>query len=187
MTQTLWQQTTGGGFDFTENATLAMVSYVQNGNAFSNINYLSDYISSQLVTFRNSDHDTPPLSESPKNFPLVYVQTTPVRKRGNRGEHQVDCQTRLIVWTSRPNPYTSLQEVHQCMSVSGALASILKQTILDGNASDWSAFYSNTYPTEALSRVTGTAPYIETDTTGLPSGRVRVTLTVAWSHSEMVT
>ncbi len=136
------------------------------------------------VTYRASDFEGPPPGESPHNYPLVYLRTTPLRKRGNKGELQVDCQTELFIWTNKPNPQSSMS---QLVSVLGALASMLKQTVLDGSATAWSATYSNAYPDRTLNRVTSTPPYFEKDSQGNPTGRAWGKLTVAWAHSELVT
>lgn len=181
MTQVKFQETTAAAFDFVADATAALIDFLASSNANENLNSLGDYFSAAGVMFRASTFDEPSPNESPKNYPLAYIKSTPVRVTTNSKALWIHGQSIISVWVSRPNP---VEAGPACAAVAGAIASKCLQAILDGNATDWSQFYSNDYPDPVVNRVSATGVNLETDSQGMLTGRASTKLTMFWSHNE---
>lgn len=185
MTQVLYQDSAQ---TFVLQANNAIIEFLTNGNANDNLNFLSDFLSSTGIVFRERREERPMLSET--NYPLAYVDTTDERTPySSAASLHVKCRTRIIVWDSQ----ASIDDaVNRLRAVAGAITSMLNQTIWDQNGVlvnqfDWSKFYSNQYPEETVNEVRWDTPVIELDSEGKPTGRAHVVINAIWFHHEVMT
>ena len=177
----------GTGFPFLREADTALAAYLTTANAQSRLGNLVTYLGAvgqAGITVRAHRYeDEFILSESPTSFPLVYIASWIANIRDfGAASFTPTVNTRLTVWTHQPNIQDSIP---QCVAVCGALASLLKQTLFDGSATEWSTFYSNAYPERTVNNVTMEgAPILvrnrEGSLTSIARGRVLTT----WWHKE---
>ena len=188
MTQVYFQDgspSAGTAFDFLAEANSALISYITSVNVNANIDNLRDYLVSINLTIRDRKERNPMLAESPSNYPICYVDSVAERApKVNKGAIHVHGKSTLTIWDSQPNPSDA---VARCVAASGAIASMLKQTVFDSSATDWSQWYSNTYLDPTVNAITAEAPVIETNDQGEVTGRAKVVLSVAWYHFETLT
>jgi hypothetical protein len=180
MTQILYQDNAAA---FAHQATAELISFLTSSNAASNINYLSDFLQSFPITTRDTALGEEIGSESPGSYPLVHFNSTTKRiiATNARGIH-VEGETDIVVIDSQPKP---IDASTRCVAVAGAIASAIKQTMFDENASDWSRFYSGAYPNGiVVNQVTCPGPPVMESEDGLFTGAVRYLMTAHWVHFE---
>lgn len=184
MPQTSYSQagTAPIAYDYLKDADEAIKTYLTTTNATATLDSLYDFLT--VATFRTRAEEQPVVLEGPGRYPLVYLLSTagmPVQKGKSL---VVPMATRLTVWSSQGNPVDSCAE---CAAIAGAIASMLKQTLHDGSATDWSTFYSNHYEDESPNNVRAVQePRLEANAQGAQTALAKAVLEASWFHYEEV-
>lgn len=180
MVQTNYLEASGLAFNFLSDADGALASFLGSDNSYKPLSSL--YAALSGSTFRTRA-DKAPAQESPSNFPLVYLFSTAQMPIQRGRSVVVPVLTRLTTWTSQPHPADSLL---QCAEVAAAVAMMIRLTVHDGDASDWSSFYSNHHH-EHINRVRAVQePRLEVNAQGSQSGLCKAINEASWYHYEEV-
>jgi len=181
VTQVLFQEATAGTYEAIAAANDSIIEFLTTANASANLANCAAYLLAEGVTFEARKEEKPIIADGVQGT-FCYLTTHIDRMpQSSAAELHWRCKTKLTIWSSKGSGEDA---ANTAVAVSGAIASMLKQTIWDGSALDWKGFHSNAYPDENVNEVTADAPAFDVDSAGKQTGRVKVALTATWFHEE---